>query len=97
VGTILAAGEDGTVEDCEELRHLHDAARPRPFGRRRARHLAALRLTEAGKRWKTAPDVRGLASTVLGQKRITLGLESGDVCARRTLRCKVAGTEVRCR
>jgi hypothetical protein len=59
--------------------------------------VAALRLTKAGKGWKTALDVRGLASTVLGQKRITLGLESGDVCARRTLRCKVAGTAVRCR
>jgi hypothetical protein len=77
----------GFTDDGKTLTHVGGDQAP----------VAGLRLTRAGKRWKTALDVRGLASAVLGQKRITLGLESGDVCARRTLRCKVAGTAVRCR
>jgi hypothetical protein len=40
--------------------------------------------------------VRDVAA-LLGPKRIVLGLETGDVCARKTLRCKAKGPDVRCR
>jgi hypothetical protein len=60
--------------------------------------VADLALTAAGKRgYKSTFDLRGLTADVLGQKRLVVGLESGDVCARKTLRCKTKGGTIRCR
>jgi hypothetical protein len=59
--------------------------------------VASLALTTAGKRaYKTALTVRDVGA-LLGPKRIVLGLETGDVCARKTLRCKAKSTGIRCR
>ncbi len=59
--------------------------------------VATLALTAAGKRaFRTTLAVRD-AGDLLGARRVAIGLETGDVCARRTLRCKARGTGVRCR
>ena len=60
--------------------------------------VASMRLTPAGKRgWAVTLGLRGLSDALLGSKRVALGLESGDVCAQRALRCKRRGDGVRCR
>jgi hypothetical protein len=59
--------------------------------------VRSLTLAAAGKHaYKVTLDLAALSSDVLGEKRIALGLESGDVCARRTLRCKLRGATARC-
>ena len=60
--------------------------------------VASLVLTTVGKRgFKTALGLRALPTALLGQKRVVVGVESGDVCARAVVRCKAAGDVVRCR
>lgn len=61
----------------------------------------SLQLTKVGKRGvKLSLQIAGLDRTVLAAKKVAFGLDSGDVCFRHTLRCKVvakpAGT-IRCR
>jgi hypothetical protein len=60
--------------------------------------VQSLRLTAAGKRGYKATLVEsGLPADVLGAKKLIVGIETGDVCARKTLRCKTRPTTVRCR
>jgi len=60
--------------------------------------VRSLALTPAGKRgFKVALALAGLPAGTVGQKRLALGLESGDVCAQRALRCRTSGSTVRCK
>jgi hypothetical protein len=60
--------------------------------------VRSLRLTAAGKRaFKVALALGDVAAATAGSNRIEIGIESGDVCARRMLRCKTSGSTVRCR
>jgi len=60
--------------------------------------VADMTITAVGKRgYKATVDLRGLSAEVLGQKKLVVGIESGDACARKTLRCKAKAGTVRCR
>jgi hypothetical protein len=59
--------------------------------------VQSLRLTPAKRAYKTTLAEAGLTPDVLGAKRVTVGIETGDVCARKTLRCKAKGATVRCK
>ena len=70
-----------------------------PWHKDRRRHLR-MRVGPLlpGKRaYKTTWSEAGLAPDVLAAKRLTVGIETGDVCARKTLRCKAKGSTVRCK
>ena len=59
--------------------------------------VASLRLTPKGKRaYAIALGLRAQAALV-SQKRVDLGIESGDVCAVKRVRCKTTGAGTRCR
>jgi hypothetical protein len=76
----------GFIADGTTLRYAADTGAVR-----------ALALTPTGKRaYKTSLALAGLAPETLAQK-LEIGLESGDVCARATVRCKPKGATVSCR
>ena len=58
--------------------------------------LESLSLVPGKRAYKATWSEAGLAPDVLGAKRLTVGIETGDVCARKTLRCKTKGSAVRC-
>lgn len=59
--------------------------------------LQSLRLVPGKRAYKASLTEAGLTPDVLGAKRLEVGLESGDVCARKTLRCKTKDGAVRCK
>jgi hypothetical protein len=56
-----------------------------------------LELTPGKRAYKTTLIEGGLPPIVVASRRLTLGMEIGDVCARKTLRCKRKGSTVRCK
>jgi hypothetical protein len=60
--------------------------------------VKSLGLTPAGKRaYKVALDLQSLDPTLLASKKVDVGLESGDVCGHKILRCKTSGDAIRCK
>ncbi len=59
--------------------------------------LQSLRLMPGKRTYRATLTESSLTPDVLGAKRLDVGLESGDVCARKTLRCKTKGATVRCK
>ncbi|MGH7893924.1 MAG: hypothetical protein ACREQL_04600 [Candidatus Binatia bacterium] len=95
--TLGVEGAETLVVD-EALSGLVSDGKTISYAGTAASAVQSLMLTPAGKRGvRVALALTGLSADTRAQKRLALGLESGDVCARRTLRCKTAGTAIRCK